>query len=242
MDRAATGRRRRPRTEAVRRRRAVLLLVLVWSVHLAAQLGGVAVLAGLTQVLAMPALAAVLWTSTSSPRGPLVRLALGALALSWLGDSAPRIAPEEFSFLVMVVLFLGAQVVYACAFWPYRRRSLLARPVRAAPYLVAAAAIVLVCAPSAGALLPAIAVYSAAIATMAVLATGLGRIGAVGGAVFVVSDSLIAMDAFGVLALPAQGFWVMSTYLLAQLLLMVAVRRADAELRPVRTRPPRTGR
>lgn len=237
-----TGRSRRPRTDAARRHRAVLVLVAVWAVHLAAQLGGVAVLAGFTQVLVMPALAAVLWTSTSSPRGSLVRLALAALALSWFGDSVPRLVPEHLSFLVMVVFFLGAQVVYACAFWPYRRRSLLARPVRAAPYLVAAAAIVLVCAPSAGVLLPAIAVYSAAIATMAVLATGLGRIGAAGGAVFVVSDSLIALDAFDVVTLPVQGFWVMSTYLLAQLLLMIAVRRADGEPHPGRTRRPRTGR
>nr|WP_281065163.1 lysoplasmalogenase [Brachybacterium sacelli] len=179
--------------------------------------------------MAMPALAAVLWTSTSSPRGPLVRLALGALGLSWLGDSAPRLAPESLSFLVMVAFFLGAQVVYALAFWPYRHRCLLTRPVLATPYLLAAAAIVLVCAPSAGVLLPAIAVYSAAIVMMAVLASGLGRLGTVGGAVFVVSDSLIALDVFGVLTLPAQGFWVMITYLLAQLLLMLAVRGAAAE-------------
>ncbi|APX32578.1 hypothetical protein BH708_07435 [Brachybacterium sp. P6-10-X1] len=204
-----------------------MVLVVVWAVHLAAQLGGVAALAGFSQVLVMPALAAVLWTSTSSPREPLVRLALGALGLSWLGDSVPRLAPESLSFLVMVVFFLGAQVVYALGFWPYRHRSLLTRPVRATPYLFVAAVTVLVCAPSAGELLPAITVYSAAIATMAVLATGLGRLGAVGGAVFVVSDSLIALDAFGVLTLPAQGFWVMSTYLLAQLLLMFAVRRED---------------
>lgn len=229
-----TGRGRPPRAEVLRaevrrRRRALLVLVVVWAVHLAAQLGGVPVLAGFTQMLAMPALAAVLWTSTSSPRGLLVRLALGALGLSWLGDSAPRLAPGSLSFPVMVAFFLGAQVLYALAFWPYRHRSLLTRPVGATPYLLAAAAIVLVCAPSADALLPAIAVYSAAIATMAVLATGLGRLGTVGGAVFIVSDSLIALDAFDVLTLPAQGFWVMSTYLLAQLLLMFAVRGVDAE-------------
>ena len=59
---------------------------------------------------------------------------------------------------------------------------------------------------------------------MALLATGLGRAAGVGGAVFVVSDSLIALDAFGTLTLPAHSVWVMATYLTAQLLLVLAVR------------------
>ena len=39
-----------------------------------------------------------------------------------------------------------------------------------------------------------------------------------------VSDSLIALDAFGTLTLPAHSVWVMATYLTAQLLLVLAVR------------------
>ena len=41
------------------------------------------------------------------------------------------------------------------------------------------------------------------------------------------------------LTLPVQGFWVMSTYMLAQLLLVLSVRRVAAEPRP--TRVARTG-
>jgi len=100
------------------------------------------------------------------------------------------------------------------------------------PYLGAAAVIVWLCAPSAGALLPALVVYAAAICTMAVLATGLGPRGGVGGALFVVSDGLIALDTFDALALPAHAVWVMATYVAAQVLLVLGVLAHHARARP----------
>ncbi len=204
---------------------------MVSAVHLAAQLMGSSPLADASQLVLMPALAGVLWAGTSPPRSSLVRLTLLALGLSWLGDSGPRFAPESMSFLVMVGFFLGAQIIYAIAFWPYRQQSLLVRPLLLAPYPAAGASIVVLCAPEAGVLLPAIIVYAAALTTMAALATGLGPMAGIGGAVFVVSDALIALDAFDVMTLPVQGFWVMSTYLLAQLLLVLAVREAARDTR-----------
>lgn len=72
---------------------------------------------------------------------------------------------------------------------------------------------------------------------MALLATGLGRLGAIGGAVFVVSDSLIALDSFGVLTLPAHNVWVMATYLVAQVLVVFAVRRAASGAPAAARRP-----
>jgi len=91
--------------------------------------------------------------------------------------------------------------------------------------VVAAVVIIVLCAPAAGALLGAVIAYAAAICVMAVLATGLGPAAGIGAALFVVSDAAIALDAFGVLTLPGQSFWVMSTYIAAQLLLVLAVRR-----------------
>jgi hypothetical protein len=65
------------------------------------------------------------------------------------------------------------------------------------------------------------------IVTMAVLATGLNRTVATGAALFVVSDALIALDAVaGLVRLPAHDFWVMLTYLAAQLLIAVGVASA----------------
>ena len=60
---------------------------------------------------------------------------------------------------------------------------------------------------------------------------GVNRLTAVGGALFLVSDGLIALDAFVAgFGLPAQGFWVMATYLAAQ----VAHRRRRAAPRTAR--------
>lgn len=193
-------------------------------VHLLAQLVGSTVVAGVTQVLLMPLLALALWRGTRSPRGPLVRLTLLALGFSWLGDTIPRFVDGDPGFLGMLGSFLLAQLVYAVAFWPRRSRSLLARPRAALPYLLVAVAVVALSAPGAGVLLLAVVVYAAAICAMALLATGLGRTAGIGGAVFVVSDCLIALDAFEVLTLPAHSVWVMATYLTAQVLLVLAVR------------------
>lgn len=198
-------------------------LAVVTAVHLGAQLVGAQVLAGLSQVLLMPLLLLALLTATSPPRGPLVRLFALGLALSWLGDALPRLLEGQVQFLAMLGPFLLAQIVYVLALWPLRRESLLARPLAVLPYLATALVIVVLCAPSAGLLLPALVVYAAALGAMAVLSTGLGRWGGLGGAVFVLSDALIALNAFDVLTLPAHEVWVMASYVVAQVLLVSGV-------------------
>lgn len=198
----------------------------ICAVHLLAQLLGSSVIAGLTQVLLMPLLALALWKATTSPRGRLVHLTVVALSFSWLGDTIPRLVGGDPGFLGMLGGFLCAQLVYAAAFWPWRGRSLLSRPRAAVPYLLVAVVIVVLTAPGAGVLLPAVVAYATVLCVMALLATGLGRRAGIGGAVFVLSDSLIALDASGVLTLPAHSVWVMATYLTAQVLLVLAVRKA----------------
>lgn len=194
--------------------------------HLIAQLLDLTWIADPTQVLLMPLLAAALLLGAPAPRGRLVRLVLVGLGFSWLGDAVPRLLDGQSGFLVMLGGFLIAQVLYAVAFWPFRRRSVLARPALVLPYLVAAVMIIVACAPGAGPMLPAVAVYAAAIVAMAVLATGLGRLAGLGAAAFVVSDALIAMNSFEVLTLPGHGVWVMSTYIAAQAMLVAAVQRS----------------
>jgi hypothetical protein len=59
---------------------------------------------------------------------------------------------------------------------------------------------------------------------MAALSTGLGAVAAVGGALFLVSDSMIALGAFADwFDPPASGFLIMSTYIVGQLLLTAGV-------------------
>ena len=79
------------------------------------------------------------------------------------------------------------------------------------------------CRDGAGALLVPVVVYGVALTAMAVLATGMGRAAGVGGAVFMLSDSLIALRAFADVDLPAHSFWVMLTYVVGQALLVAAV-------------------
>ena len=78
---------------------------------------------------------------------------------------------------------------------------------------------------------------------MAALATGVHPLAGVGGAVFFVSDGLIALNAFAVwYAPPVPGFWVMATYLAGQALIAAGVvtsvrRDAGAGRRPVAPPP-----
>lgn len=201
------------------------LFLVVAATHLTAQLLDLEGLASASQVLLMPVLAAVLWRSSQAPRSGLVRLTLVALGFSWLGDTAPRLSEGDAAFLLMVGFFLVAQVTYVVAFWPWRRESVVRHRRRwAVPYVVAVAALILACAPHAGGLLVPVLAYGLVLGTMAVLATGVGPLAWAGGALFLVSDGLIALEAFAPWwSLPLQGFWVMLTYVLAQFLIVLGV-------------------
>ncbi|MGB3440506.1 MAG: lysoplasmalogenase [Actinophytocola sp.] len=200
-----------------------LLFAALAIAHLAAQLVGAGTAATITQWLVMPALAALLWSATAAPRSRLVRFVLLALGFSWLGDSLPALFDGDTRFLSMVGLFLCAQVTYVVAFWPSRHRSVLRRPALAG-YVLAFAVLLALCAPGAGGLLVPVVCYGLCLTLMAALATGVHPLTAVGGAVFFVSDGLIALDAFaGWYAPPVPGFWVMATYLAGQALIVAGV-------------------
>jgi uncharacterized membrane protein YhhN len=209
-------------------RAGLAALVGVTFVHLAAQVGDPdGLVANVTQDLLMPVLAWSLAAATSSPRSRRVRLVLLALGFSWLGDAAPDLAPDDLAFLVMVGFFLLAQATYIAAFLPLRDRSVIGRrPVATLPYAAVFVALIALTRAGAGSLLVPVIVYGLALTTMALLATGLGRLAGVGGMVFMLSDALIAIGAFTDLDLPVHGFWVMLTYVLGQALIVLAVIRA----------------
>ncbi|WP_019136976.1 lysoplasmalogenase [Cellulomonas massiliensis] len=212
--------------------------VVVALVQVSAELAHADALARVTQWMVMPLLAAALATATRWPRGRRVTGALVALGFSWLGDLLPSFAGGS-AFLTMVGCFLLAQVAYVVAFLPDVRRSVVhRRPAALVGYALALVLLVGLCAPHAGPLLVPVAVYGGVLTAMAVLSTGVSRLAGVGGAVFLLSDALIALDAFVPgWALPAQGFWVMSTYCLGQALLAAGVARRHAGERRA-PRPP----
>jgi uncharacterized membrane protein YhhN len=202
--------------------------LLVAALHLLAQAAGRDVLAATTQVLLMPALALVLLGS-AQPRTRITRLTAGALLFSWLGDSVPRLLDGDAAFGAMLGCFLVAQVFFIRAFLPYAGRSVLrTRRAWLTPYVVALLVLLLVCAPAAGVLAPAVVVYGVCLAATGATATGVNALTWAGGAVFMVSDSLIALDAFEVWTQPGHDVWVMATYCVAQLLLVLGVLRQSA--------------
>ncbi|CAL9443804.1 hypothetical protein SUDANB121_02315 [Nocardiopsis dassonvillei] len=207
------------------------LFVLTAAVHLAVQAVGAEAWSRPTQALLMPLLAAFAWTAAPPPRGRLVRLVAVALFFSWLGDTAPALASGDAAFLVMVGFFLVAQVVYIVAFAPWWGQGpLRSNRTLLVPYAVVVAGLVALCAPGAGPLLVPVLVYGLLLGAMAVLSLGVHRWTAVGGALFLLSDGLIALRAFSPgFDLPLSGFWVMLTYTAAQALIVLGVLARDRE-------------
>lgn len=216
---------------------AFLPIAVVATVHLIALALDADLTAEVTQVLLMPALAVVLLAAPRTRRGPAWPWALGALTGSWVGDSLPRVVAEDARFLAMVGGFAVAQVLWIVAFsrvrghrppWPYV--TLL---------VVAAVVLLALTVPEAGALAPAVVVYGLLLAVTAYFAATHGWIGIAGGALFVLSDGLIALGAFRpeLVDFGERDLVVMATYIAAQLFfvgtILVTACRAD---RPIRAR------
>lgn len=202
-----------------------LPVVVVGVAHLLALVADAATAAAWTQVLLMPALAPVLLALPHDARGPARPWALGALAASWVGDSLPRIVPEDAKFLAMVGGFAVAQVLWIVAFTRGERgRSPMAWTLL---LVVVAVALLAVTVPEAGPLSPAVVVYGLLLLAVAWLAAGHGWVGGLGGALFVLSDGLIALGAFrpDLVDWPERDLVVMATYIAAQALFVTLVSR-----------------
>lgn len=214
-------------------------ILVVTLVHLGALAADAAGLAAATQVLLMPALAVVLLALPRDDRGAAWPWALGALAASWVGDSLPKVVPEDARFLAMVGGFAVAQVLWIVAFTRVKR----GRPPMAWTLLLVVVAIALlaVTVPSAGVLAPAVVVYGLLLAATAYLAASHGLLGGLGGALFVLSDGLIALGAFRpeMVDWPERDLVVMATYIAAQSLFVAVVLHARPLDRPARRSPPR---
>jgi uncharacterized membrane protein YhhN len=168
-------------------------------------------------------LATVLIIALAAGRGgdtPVVRRwVLAGLVLSLAGDVA-LLWPQQ-GFLPGLVSFLLAHLAYLVAFT--RRARLAARPAAFVVYAIVAGAILWQLWPGVppGLRAPVVA-YVACLAAMAAQAAVLWRAGvprgavlAVGGALFVASDALLATNKFAV-ELPMASLWILATYWGAQ--------------------------
>ncbi|MGW7197713.1 lysoplasmalogenase [Streptomyces chryseus] len=162
--------------------------------------------------LLMPLLAA--YAALSGAPRPLI----AALLFGWGGDVF-LLADAEWAFLVGMGSFAAGHVCYLVLFRGSRTSWLLG-----AGYAVALLTTVALLWPD----LPAdlrvpVAGYSLLLTAMALRASGLGLYAGLGGALFLLSDTLIATGVAEWPQLPALDFWIMLTYLTAQYLLVKGV-------------------
>lgn len=210
-----------PGASALSRRTRVWLLVyvLVLLTQITAEIVGAAAVSWIGLIVAMPVLIVALLT-TGLHREPVGRWLLVGLVFSWFGDAL------GWFILIKIVLFLGAQICYLAAFWPFRRR-MVHHPAALLAYVAVIALLVVVVGREAGWLVPAVVVYGVALGLMAVLSTGAGRLTGLGGAIFVVSDAVLGVDTFVERwQVPGAEALIMITYLTAQLLLVLGVLRS----------------
>ncbi|MGY0023032.1 lysoplasmalogenase [Streptomyces sp. cg35] len=163
-----------------------------------------------------PLLMLVLVAYVVASGGP--RLLWAALLCGWGGDVL-LLFDQDAAFLAGMGCFAAGHVCYLVLF---RRHG---RPRARGRLLGAGYAVVLVA--MIGSLwpdLPAgmrgpVAAYSVLLTAMAYGASRLGTVAGVGGALFLLSDALIAMGIADWPRLPPADFWIMLTYVAAQYLL-----------------------
>jgi uncharacterized membrane protein YhhN len=209
-----------PRTPRV----LLVCFALAAAVDLASLLAGADPGHRIAKALLMPLLAAY-----AGVRGA-PRLLLAALLLGWCGDLA-LLSDADPAFLVGMASFAAGHVCYLVLF----RRTARVRDARlVGAYVTALAALVVLLWPGlpAGLRVP-VAGYSLLLTAMAYGATRLGPPAALGGALFMLSDTLIATGVADWPQLPKAAFWIMLTYIAAQFLLVRGV------LGPLAARPAR---
>jgi uncharacterized membrane protein YhhN len=143
-----------------------------------------------------------------------------ALALGGMGDVA-LLGESDVAFMVGLGSFLASHLAWIVVL---RQRPgagrLRTRPILAAPYVAAFAGLNAYLWTRTGRHRVPVVVYSTALLTMSLAALDSGSSkAAAGGALFLVSDSLLALEKFGDVHLPAHEGVVMATYATAQALL-----------------------
>ncbi|WP_395359950.1 lysoplasmalogenase [Streptomyces sp. YH02] len=165
--------------------------------------------------LLMPLLAA--YAVTRGAPGPLI----AALLLGWGGDVF-LLSDADWAFLVGMGSFAAGHVCYLVLFG--RRRTSPALGALYAAFLVGT--VVLLWPDLPADLRIPVAGYSLLLTAMAYRASALGLLAGVGGALFLLSDTLIATGVAEWPQLPAPDFWVMLTYIAAQYLLTAGALHA----------------
>jgi len=210
----------------------LLPILVVGVIHLGAILLALPGVVEWTKPLLMPALAIGLIWGAPQRRSPVVVLGVLALLLSWVGDVTLR------WFVVGLVFFLLAHCAYLVLF--STRLTVRRMPWWAIAYAAWLVVLLTILGPHTGALLIPVIAYGTVLCAMAAFASRCNRWVAWGGALFVVSDSVLALNKF----LPAAGipladFLIMVTYIAAQTLIvwgLLVHERTRATAAPIAAR------
>ncbi len=188
---------------------------------LAAAVDLVSLLAGaeLGHQLAKPLLMPLLAAHAVTRGAP--KLLVAALLFGWGGDVF-LLSDADWAFLVGMGSFAAGHVCYLVLFG--RRRTSVPLGIAYTAALVGTVALLWPDLP-ADLRIP-VAGYSLLLTAMAYRASSLGLLAGLGGALFLLSDTLIATGVAAWPQLPAPDFWVMLTYIAAQYLLTAGVLRA----------------
>ena len=183
-------------------------------IHLVAISAGATTIAGFTKPILMVLLVVAFMFSLPQVRGEVALLGSLGILLSWLGDTTLS-SPDELGFLIGLGFFLLAHIAYVVLFLR-RLRTRAFRPLSLV-YLVWWILLIVLLAPHLGSLLVPVVVYGLVLCAMGALALHCNRWIAFGGALFVISDSLLGLHNF----LPGFSLWqvdffIMLSYLLAQ--------------------------
>ncbi|MFF9342252.1 lysoplasmalogenase [Streptomyces sp. NPDC014773] len=184
-----------------------------------ADLGSLLAGADTGHLVAKPLLMPLLAAHAATRGAP--KLLIAALLLGWGGDVF-LLFDADWAFLVGMGSFALGHVCYLTLFG--RRRT---SPALGALYALALTGTVVALWSD----LPAdlripVAGYSLLLTAMAYRASSLGVLAGTGGALFLLSDTLIATGIADWPQLPAPDFWVMLTYIAAQYLLTTGALQA----------------
>ncbi|GHE96090.1 hypothetical protein GCM10018785_71370 [Streptomyces longispororuber] len=181
-------------------------------------LAGLAAGSEAAHTLCKPLLMPLLALYVALRRGP--RLLVAALLFGWGGDTL-LLGDGDTVFLAGMGSFAVGHVCYLVLFRRHGRAHPRARGTAlAAAYGAALVTTVALLWPDLPADMRApVAGYSLLLTAMAYGATALGPAAAAGGALFLLSDTLIATDVADWPQAPRPDFWIMLTYLAAQALL-----------------------
>jgi len=200
----------------------LLPIVVVGLIHLGAILLSLPDVVEWTKPLLMPALAVGLIWAAPERRSRAVLLGVVALLFSWVGDVTLR------WFVVGLVFFLLAHIAYLVLF--VTRLAERRMQWWAAAYAVWLVVLLTILGASTGSLLIPVIAYGTVLCVMAAFASRCNRWVAWGGALFVASDSILAINKFLPDAgIPLADFLIMVTYIAAQTLIVWGLLRHERD-------------